>query len=167
MRSSARNLTDDRVFGVMSHFTLDEFYDAERLAALQRRVAERTGPTVLVGWGADLAAGRGADALVLVDLARWEIQQRLRAGAPNWRAGNGDEDILRKYKRGFFVEWRTADRHKRSLFDRIDLLVDGNAALDDAGAVRGADFRAALATRPPRRSASCPSSTPACGAGSG
>ena len=33
----ARNLTDDRVFGVMSHFTVDEFYDAERLAALQRR----------------------------------------------------------------------------------------------------------------------------------
>ena len=82
---------------------------------------------------------------MLVDLARWEIQQRMRAGAPNWRADNGDLDVLRKYKRGFFVEWRTADRHKRTLFDRIDLLVDGNAAFDAAGAVRGADFRAALA----------------------
>ena len=140
----ARNLTDDRVFGVMSHFTVDEFYDAQRFAALQRRIEERTGPTVIVGWGADLAAGRRADALVLVDLARWEIQQRLRSGATNWRADNGDEDILRKYKRGFFVEWRTADRHKRTLFDRIDLLVDGNAALDVAGAVRGVDFRQAL-----------------------
>jgi mannose-6-phosphate isomerase class I len=139
-----RNLTDDRVFGVMSHFTVDEFYDAERLGALQRRVDERTGPTVLVGWGADLAARGGADALVLVDMARWEIQQRMRAGAPNWRAGNGDLDVLRKYKRGFFVEWRTADRHKRTLFDRLDLLVDGNAALEAAGAVHGADFRAAL-----------------------
>ena len=140
----ARSLTDDRVFGVMSHFTIEEFYDADRLAALRHRVEERTGPVVLVGWGADLAAGRAADALVLVDLARWEIQQRQRAGAPNWRAGNGDEDVLRKYKRGFFVEWRTADRHKRTLFDRIDLLVDGNAALDEAGAVRGEDFRRAL-----------------------
>ncbi|MCD2443227.1 class I mannose-6-phosphate isomerase [Agromyces sp. SYSU K20354] len=141
----SRNLTDDRVFGVMSHFTVDEFYDADRLSALQRRVEERNGPTVLVGWGADLAAGRAADALVLVDLARWEIQQRQRAGAPNWRAGNGSEDALRKYKRGFFVEWRAADRHKRTLFDRIDLLVDGNAAFETAGAVRGADFRTALA----------------------
>jgi mannose-6-phosphate isomerase class I len=140
----ARNLTDDRVFGVMSHFTVDEFYDVRRLAALQRRIEERTGPTVVVGWGADLAAGRRADALVLVDLARWEIQQRMRAGATNWRAANGDEDILRKYKRGFFVEWRTADRHKRTLFDRLDLLVDGNAALAAAGAVRGGDFRRAL-----------------------
>lgn len=140
-----RSLTDDRVFGVMSHFTLDEFYDAGRLAALQRRVEERDQPTVLVGWGADLAADRRADALVLVDLARWEIQQRMRAGASNWRADNGDLDVLRKYKRGFFVEWRSADRHKRTLFDRIDLLVDGNADPDAAGAVRGADFRAALA----------------------
>lgn len=140
----ARNLTDDRVFGVMSHFTIDEFYDAERLATLRRRVEERTGATVLVGWGADLAAGGQADALVLVDLARWEIQQRQRAGAPNWRAGNGDEDALRKYKRGFFVEWRTADRHKRTLLDRIDLLVDGNAPVEEACAVRGRDLRQAL-----------------------
>jgi mannose-6-phosphate isomerase class I len=141
----ARNLTDDRVFGVMSHFTVDEFYDADRLAALQQRVDERSAPMVLIGWGADLVARRRADALVLVDMARWEIQQRLRAGASNWRAHNGDLDVLRKYKRGFFVEWRAADRHKRTLFDRVDLLVDGNAAPDAAGAVRGADFRGALA----------------------
>jgi mannose-6-phosphate isomerase class I len=140
-----RNLTEDRVFGVMSHFTVDEFYDADRLAALQQRVDERSAPMVLIGWGADLVARRRADALVLVDMARWEIQQRLRAGASNWRAHNGDLDVLRKYKRGFFVEWRAADRHKRTLFDRVDLLVDGNAAPDAAGAVRGADFRGALA----------------------
>ena len=141
----SRSLTDDRVFGVMSHFTIDEFYDPARLEHLRARLAARTAPTVLVGWGADLAAERGADALVLVDLARWEIQQRQRRGAPNWRAGNGDEDVLRKYKRGFFVEWRTADRHKRTMFDRIDLVVDGNADGVGAGAVRGDDFRAALA----------------------
>ncbi|GAA5205257.1 class I mannose-6-phosphate isomerase [Microbacterium kyungheense] len=141
----ARNLTDDRVFGVMSHFTVDEFYDAARLSSLQERVDERSRATVLVGWGADLAARRRADALVLVDMARWEIQQRMRAGASNWRAHNGDLDVLRKYKRGFFVEWRTADRHKRTLLDRLDLLVDGNAAQDEAGAVRGEDLRAALA----------------------
>ena len=117
---------------------VDEFYDADRLSALQERVDERTRATVLVGWGADLAARRRADALVLVDMARWEIQQRLRAGASNWRAHNGELDVLRKYKRGFFVEWRTADRHKRTLLDRLDLLVDGNAAQDEAGAVRSA-----------------------------
>ncbi|GAA3641228.1 class I mannose-6-phosphate isomerase [Microbacterium awajiense] len=141
----ARNLTSDRVFGVMSHFELDEFYDVDRRDALRERIGERTGPVVLVGWGADLAADRDADVLVLVDMARWEIQQRQRAGAGNWRAGNGDLDILRKYKRGFFVEWRTADRHKRDMFERVDFVVDGNAAPEGAGAVLGDDFRGALA----------------------
>jgi mannose-6-phosphate isomerase class I len=140
-----RNLTDDRVFGVMSHFTVDEFYDPELIGALRTRLAARTAPTIVVGWGADAAVERCADALVLVDLARWEIQQRQRAGASNWRAGNSGEDALRKYKRGFFVEWRTADRHKRTLFERIDLLVDGNADPESAGAVGGDAFRAALA----------------------
>ncbi|MBM7831267.1 mannose-6-phosphate isomerase class I [Agromyces cerinus] len=141
-----RHLTDDRVFGVMSHFTVDEFYDAGKVEQLRERIAARRSPIVLVGWGADLIAERRADALVLVDMARWEIQQRQRRGAANWRAGNHDEDVLRKYKRGFFVEWRTADRHKRTLFDRIDLVVDGNAATAVAGAVTGDAFRAAMRT---------------------
>ncbi|WP_022891546.1 class I mannose-6-phosphate isomerase [Agromyces subbeticus] len=140
-----RNLTDDRVFGVMSHFTVDEFYDQELVVSLREQLGRRSSPTFVVGWGADAALARAADALVLVDLARWEIQQRQRAGGTNWRAGNGGEDALRKYKRGFFVEWRTADRHKRTLFDRIDVLVDGNAASAAAGAVEGDAFRGALA----------------------
>lgn len=140
-----RHLTDDRVFGVMSHFTVEEFYDQARVAVLRDRLAERSVPTFVVGWGSDVAVERAADALVLVDLARWEIQQRQRAGAPNWRAGNQHEDALRKYKRGFFVEWRAADRHKRTMFDRIDLVVDGNAAREEAGAVLGEAFRSALA----------------------
>ncbi|MFB9308153.1 mannose-6-phosphate isomerase class I [Agromyces hippuratus] len=139
-----RHLTDDRVFGVMSHFTVDEFYDGGRVEHVRERVAARRSPLVLVGWGAELIAGAEADALVLVDMARWEIQQRYRRGAANWRAGNHDEDALRKYKRGFFVEWRTADRHKRTLLDRIDLVVDGNAETEAAGAVAGESFRAAM-----------------------
>ena len=75
---------------------------------------------MLIGWGAALVPIRRST-LVLADLARWEIQQRQRRGAPNWRCDNGGEDVLRKYKRGFFVEWRVADRHKRELFavDRL------------------------------------------------
>jgi mannose-6-phosphate isomerase class I len=141
----AHNLTGDRVFGVMSHAALVEFYDGERSAALAERVANRAAPTVLVGWGAALVTPE-ADALVLVDMARWELQQRHRAGAPNWRSANHDEDILRKYKRGFFVEWRIADRHKRSIFDRVDFVLDGNADVGTAGLITGDAFRAALAS---------------------
>ncbi|MGN5136861.1 hypothetical protein ACTG15_01075 [Aeromonas sp. 164P] len=50
---------------------------------------------------------------VYADLAHWEIQQRLRRKEiGNWGAGNEEEDILRRYKRAFFIEWRVFDRHK-------------------------------------------------------
>ncbi|NEN07908.1 mannose-6-phosphate isomerase [Diaminobutyricibacter tongyongensis] len=139
-----RNLTDDRVFGVMGHFTLDEFYDADRLAALAASVADTARPVILVGWGAALTPVT-PDVLVLADLARWEIQLRQRRGATNWRTDNAGEDNLRKYKRGFFVEWRVADLHKRDLFDRIDFLLDTNTSIRNAGLITGDAFRTALA----------------------
>ena len=149
----ADNLTEDRVFGVMSHATVDAFYDADRLAATAADVATDQRPTVLVGWGADLVARRLGTpyVLVLADMARWEIQLRQRLGATNWRAENPDEDRLRKYKRGFFVEWRVADRHKRTMFDRLDYVFDANAlgaAEPDGrepGMITGEAFRAAIA----------------------
>jgi mannose-6-phosphate isomerase class I len=137
------DLTDDRVFGRMSHFVLDEFYDQQRLARLRHELAGRVAPTVVIGWGAALVADDDA-VVVLADMARWEIQQRQRRGQPNWRSANGGEDQLRKYKRSFFVEWRVADRHKRSIFERVDFVLDTNRGLDDASALTGEDFRAAL-----------------------
>ncbi|MFF1876362.1 class I mannose-6-phosphate isomerase [Leifsonia sp. NPDC058230] len=139
-----RSLTDDRVFGVMSHFTLDEFYVEAELDALAEAVVATGRPTILVGWGAALVPVE-ADVLVLADLARWEIQQRQRKGATNWHTDNGGEDNLRKYKRGFFVEWRTADRHKRTLFDRVDFVLDTNTSIREAGLITGDAFRGALA----------------------
>ncbi|MFQ9395160.1 MAG: hypothetical protein ACLR2E_15305 [Lachnospiraceae bacterium] len=32
----------------------------------------------------------------------------------NWNLSNGDAPILTKYKIGFFIEWRLADRYKKS-----------------------------------------------------
>ena len=127
-RLIAPNLTDDRVFGVLSHFSLAEFYDERKLAELGREVSASDGPVVLIGWGAALVPV-AERTLVLADLARWELQQRQRAGAPNWRCDNGTEDTLRKYKRSFFVEWRVADRHKRELFGEIDYVLDTNSSV--------------------------------------
>lgn len=137
----ACNLTEDRVFGVMSHARIEQFYDTGGLEELARALAGRTEPTVVIGWGA-AQVGTPAAIVVLADMARWEIQRRQRAGAPNWRCSNTGEDVLRKYKRGYFVEWRVADRHKRSIFDRIDFLFDTNTSakgsLITGDALRGA-----------------------------
>lgn len=136
-------LTDDRVFGVLAHLDLDAFYDDDRLRAVGDAARSSDLPTLLVGWGASRAVA--ADVVVLADLARWEIQSRQRAGASNWRAGDGDRDVLTKYKRGFFVEWRTADNHKRTLFDTLDFVLDTNRGLADATLITGDTFRAGLA----------------------
>jgi len=148
----AENLTDDRVFGVLGHQTLDQFYDAARLEAVATQVRAAGRPTVLIGWGATLVP-HPVDAVVLADMPRWEIQLRLRKGASNWRSDNGGEDVLRKYKRGYFVEWRVADRHKRDLFGRVDFVLDTTISIEQAKLITAHTFRTgiALAARQPFR----------------
>lgn len=139
------NLTDDRVFGVLSHFTLADFYDAQKLAELGAEVSSSDTPVVLVGWGAALVPVVNRT-LVLADMARWELQQRQRAGAPNWRCDNGAEDTLRKYKRSFFVEWRTADRHKRELFGELDYVLDTNTSVREGKLISADTFHRGMET---------------------
>ena len=129
---------------MISHHRLREFYDTDRLASIADRVLDSNTPTVLIGWGAALVPIRRST-LVLADLARWEIQQRQRRGAPNWRCHNGGEDNLRKVKRGFFVEWRVADRHKRELFAAMDFVLDTNRSAADGKLITAETFRAGMA----------------------
>ena len=146
----ARNLTDDRVFGVLSCHQLGEFFDPARLDALQTQVSHCSeGLIVIYGPGAALV--HPGDVLVYADLPRWEIQQRMRSGEiGNWGAENQHEDMLRRYKRAFFVEWRVFDRHKTPLLRRADFLLDTTQAHQPA-MVTGEALRAGLtqtATQP-------------------
>ena len=137
----ARNLTDDRVFGVLSHHRLGELYDQDRLADIAALIRDVPAPTVVLGWGAaqlllDHAAvattggptegSAGPTAIVvLADLPRWELQQRYRRGMPNWRCDNGGQDVLRKVQAR--VLRRVADRRPpqaHALRPIMDLLLD-------------------------------------------
>ncbi len=117
------HLTDDRVRGVMYYGRMEDFVD-ERALDAARRAVPPTGRTLVYGVGAGLVDA--GDVFVYCDLARWEIQLRYRAGMPNFRAHNEDEDVLRKVKRGYFVEWRVADKRKAEVFGRMDFLLDAN-----------------------------------------
>ena len=163
-RRIADCITDDRVFGVMSHYRIEQFFDEAQVVSAGEKIRAARGLVVVYGVGAAWlceAAGAGAgDAgaeaagvgaapgapalLVYASLTRWEIQLRLRAGACNWKADNADEDALRKFKRGYFFEWRVADRIKRDLADRVDLLLDCNRR-GDPRMVSGEAWRVALA----------------------
>lgn len=146
----ARNLTDDRVFGVLSCHHLEEFFNADKLHQLRQQVdAVTEGLIVIYGPGAALV--HPGDVLVYADMPRWEIQQRMRHdGLGNWGADNQDEDILRRYKRAFFIEWRVFDRHKTPLLKRADYLLD-TTQKESPTLVSGEALRAGLqqtTTRP-------------------
>ncbi|EGQ8088561.1 class I mannose-6-phosphate isomerase [Vibrio vulnificus] len=138
-----RNITDDRVFGVIAPHKLDEFFDCEKLQQLKQAVTDSdSGLIVVLGHGARLVAE--GDTFIYADLARWEIQQRFRRGElGNWGAENCDEDVLRRYKRSFFIEWRVFDRYKTKLLSDIDFLLDTNTAFDPK-MLSGTAFNAGL-----------------------
>ena len=131
------------MFGVLSCHNLNEFFDDKKVAVLRRRAQEAEGITLLYGVGAALIAK--GDLLVYADLARWEIQLRYRSGEiGNYCAHNEGEETLRKVKRGFFIDWRVSDRHKRAVMPDVDYILDTNKR-DRPVMMKGADFRAALA----------------------
>lgn len=135
------HLTDDRVFGKMYYGDFIDFIDEEKLAEAKELVNNATGITVIYGVAASLVSE--GDINVYFDMARWEIQLRYRKGMPNYKADNNDEDILRKYKRAFFIEWRIADKHKARLFERFDFVVDTNKE-NDPKMITGDTFRESL-----------------------
>ena len=122
-----KTLTDDPVLGIMSHFTIDDFIDSVCLQKAKEEIQSiLSGVVIVYGFGASKIVS--GDLLIYADITRWEIQFRYRSGeVGNWKANNSQEDLLRKYKRGFFFEWRVADRIKKQLFERMDYLLDTNA----------------------------------------
>jgi hypothetical protein len=125
-RLCAPYLGDDPVFGRMNGLRLADYLDPGRSASLRSRIEQtRQGLVLVVGTGAALLAA--PDVVVYVDLARREIQQRQRRGQ-NTAIGVDDhrDGPGLQYKRGFFVDWRAADRLKQDLLPTLDFLLDAN-----------------------------------------
>ena len=137
----AAHLTRDRVRGVMYYGPMSDFVDETQRAYYEEKVKACTGVCLVYGVGAGLITK--GDILVYADIARWEIQLRYRKGMPNFKCHNEKEDVLRKYKRGFFIEWRIADRHKKELYDDIGFYLDTNKE-NDPKMVSGEAFREGL-----------------------
>ncbi len=94
--------------------------------AIEKLAAASGGVFFVIGTGAALAVAQ-PDLLVYADLARWEIQQRQRRGeVTNLGVNNASDRPALQYKRGFFLDWRVADRLKKKLLSRLDLLLDTN-----------------------------------------
>jgi len=142
-RKYASLLTDDPVFGVMNAAELRDFFDDEKLRAIQRELAAG-GTAVIIGTGASIVSPQPAT-LIYADVARWELQMRQRRNEiPNLGMDNYEERAALKYKRAFFLDWRAADRQKRRLLAKLDYLLDTNVP-GDAKMISGNAFRRGLA----------------------
>jgi mannose-6-phosphate isomerase class I len=131
------DVTNDRIFGFLTRLTMDAFFDPEKVNAIQYEIAETEDEIIIIyGTGASLLYPKvpslggdlGEVILVYADMARWEIQLRMRQHlVDNLGVENrATADWMLLYKQGFFVDWRVCDRLKKTLFDQWDFLLDTN-----------------------------------------
>ena len=120
-------VTDDRIFGYMTSLEMHDFLDPDKLKEARLRIDQESSGTIVVyGPGAALIFDK-PDILIYADMARWQIQLRMRKGLVT---GLGVDDhrleFSLQYKRGYFVDWRVCDRLKDQIFSRIDYFLDTN-----------------------------------------
>jgi len=120
-------LGDDPVFGRLNPIEIADFFDAEKLSGAREHISQaKNGVILLIGPGAALLS-REIDLLVFAEVSRWNLQQLQRRNLiGNLGTNNLTDSPGKKYKRAFFVDWRSADRLKLKIFSEIDYLLDLN-----------------------------------------
>jgi mannose-6-phosphate isomerase class I len=122
------DVTNDRIFGFLTRLTMDAFFDLEKVNSIQAEINSiKEGTIIIYGSGAAILCPK-PDMLVYADMARWEIQLRMRKHlVDNLGVNNRNtSDWMLLYKQGFFVDWRVCDRLKKTLFEKWDFLLDTN-----------------------------------------
>ena len=121
------DVTNDRIFGYMSRLNMEDFYDPAGVEALRTKILSvKQGLVLLYGAGASILFPE-PDLLIYADMARWEIQLRMRRGEVcSLGISNSDESFESLYKRGYFVDWRVCDRLKKRILPRSHYVLDTN-----------------------------------------
>jgi mannose-6-phosphate isomerase class I len=121
------DVTDDRIFGFMTRLKMKDLFDEYLVSKAAQRIEDMDKNTILViGPGASLIAPN-PDIFIYADMARWEIQLRMRNNqVNNLGLENREESTEEQYKRGFFLDWRICDRLKRETMEKWDYLLDTN-----------------------------------------
>lgn len=122
-----RFMTDDVLFGYVTNLALKDYFDADKLEAARKQVAESS-KVIVAGAGAAMLVPEEAT-LVYADMARWEIQQRFRAHEVKaLGVDNRADAVSLQYKRGYFNDWRILDKYKEGLFGKVDFWLDTHVA---------------------------------------
>ncbi len=117
------DLTDDRVFGRLTHKKIEHITDSLKFSELVEKLSEMQGKILLIGFGSSRLVSQAC--VIFTSVTRWEIQMRFRNKTmDNYNAGNFGEDPLRMFKRGYFVDWRIADNYKDSIWEKVNYVMD-------------------------------------------
>ncbi|MDQ2752668.1 MAG: class I mannose-6-phosphate isomerase, partial [Bacteroidota bacterium] len=118
------DVTDDTVFGYITRLTLKDFFDFDKIEQFKKEINSKEGTIIIYGVGATLFA-KQYDLLVYFDMTRWEGQLRQRRNeVSNLGANNKELKASLQYKQAYFVDWRVVDKHKRTLMNHWDFVVD-------------------------------------------
>jgi mannose-6-phosphate isomerase class I len=112
--------TDDPVFGKRTSLKLEDFFYLHRLKEL--KPDPQADLNLIIGPGATLAGWNGL--LVYLDVPKNEIQFRSRAGSTKNLGALAPVDPKEMYKRFYFVDWIVLNKHKRTVLNMVDLIVD-------------------------------------------
>ncbi|NOQ91147.1 MAG: mannose-6-phosphate isomerase, partial [Flavobacteriaceae bacterium] len=123
------DVTDDRVFGFMTRLNLDNFFNYNKIKDLNEIIEKTEGVILITGIGASILCQQ-RDLLIYADMARWEIQQRMRRyEVNNLGLNNKKTDINFLYKQAYFVDWRVCDKQKKKTMNEWGYVLDTNTKL--------------------------------------
>ena len=122
-----QDVTNDRIFGFMTRLSMEDFFNPAKVDQFRNKIHSVNHGTILVyGSGASVLFPE-PDLLVYADMARWEIQLRMRRNeVSNLGISNFEDSVESQYKRAYFVDWRVCDRLKKKLMNRWNFVLDTN-----------------------------------------
>ncbi len=117
-------ITDDPVFGRITGFFLNDFFDSEKKRDICNMI-EKSNKLVILIYGIGAPLFCIPDISVFIDITRWEAQMRFRRSEiSNLGAKNCKTEWQLQYKRAYFIDWRIADREKKRNIKKWDFVID-------------------------------------------
>lgn len=116
-------MTEDRVFGKFTKKEYKDYFNKAKITKAKKDIEKCKGQVVVYGTGASYIAE--GDKLIYIDIPRWDIQLRYRKKERVFFGGTLEDETTKNFKRGYFVEWRMADKIKLDLFNKFNFIIDG------------------------------------------
>lgn len=130
---------DDPIFGTRFTGDIRQFFDMERLNRV--KADDDSDVSILYGCGAALSGWNTE--IIYLDLPKNELQYRSRAGSVTNFGRSNNIGPKQMYKEFYFVDWILLNKHKASIINEIDWMVDEQRP-DDPAIMSGSDFRDSL-----------------------